>query len=496
MTVSPRSDHDTEVTRLRAALRRDPENAALHNDLANRLLALGRNGEALTRYRTALRFAPGSAVLHFNLANALAAAGQSDPALDSYHRALAVAPDFAAAHNNLGNLLRKLGRPLPATDAYRRAVYLTPADPALRYNLGTALLDLDRATEALALFEQATAADPPHVPGFASAGEALLRLGRRREAEAAFRIALALRPDDQAARMGAAVCRLAAGDFPAGWPGFEARLDNPFIRAGLPALPGQRLRPEDLGCVAGKHIVVMAEQGFGDTIQFARYAPLLRARGARVTLLVPPALVRLLEGVADVVLAADRRPARWDFLCPMMSLPWVFGTTEETIPAAADLDGAAWPFPLPAGGRRLGLAWSGNPGHRLDAERSLPAAALAPLLAVPGWAFHALHREIRPDDLPLPDAIIGHEAALTDFAATAGLIAGLDLVIAVDTAVAHLAGAMAKPVWLLLAANADWRWQERRADTPWYPTARLYRQDGGGWPAVIARVAADLADWR
>lgn len=404
----------------------------------------------------------------------------------------------AAGLTELGNALRRQGRPAEALEAYRRAAFLAPADPGARYNIASALLDLNRPGESLPFLEQAVLATPPFAPAAATMGEAMLRLGRRAEAKQWFRQALALRPDDHPARMGFAVCLLAEGDYIRGWPAFESRLNDPGVRRSLPELEGHVLMRGEP--VAGRTIVLMAEQGFGDTLHFVRYAALLRAQGARVVLLVPPDLVRLLAPLGDVVRAKGEAPPPFDALCPMLSLPNVFGTELETIPAeipylaAPQAEIEAWRARLPSTGRRrIGLAWSGNPEHLHDGDRSIPLAALAPLLALEGCEFHALHKVIRPGDLPLPEGVADHRAALTDFAATAGLVAQMDAVVSVDTSVAHLAGGMGKALHLLLPLHADFRWLEGREDSPWYPTARLWRQTAqGGWTTPIARLAAAL----
>ncbi|MCX7383633.1 MAG: tetratricopeptide repeat-containing glycosyltransferase family protein [Alphaproteobacteria bacterium] len=477
MTVSPRS-----------------EAAAGHNARGNALFAEGRHADAAAEYRRALALAPERAQLHFNLGNALESAGDPAAALASFRQAIELAPGLVAAHSHLGNLLRRLDRPGEALEAYRRALYLAPFERAIRYNIGTALLDLGRAAEALPHLEHAADGAEPHIPAFASVGEALIRLGRKALALDWFRRALHHRPDDHAARFGAAVCLLARGDFAAGWEGFEARFDMPRA-PGLP-IAGRRLTPGDLGAIAGRHVVLMAEQGFGDTIQFCRYAPMLRALGARVTLLVQPELVRVLRGLADAAVAIGEPTDAADFVCPLMSLPFVFATRLDTIPPPAPLGRAA----VARDGERVrvGLAWSGNPAHVLDHLRSIPLTMLRPLLAVPGIEFHAVQNRATPGDLPLPRALHWHGPMLGDFADTADLIAGLDLVISVDTSIAHLAASLGRPTWVLLAASADYRWLEGRDDNPWYPAARLWRQGSDGWAGVIARVLAALAkgDWR
>jgi hypothetical protein len=257
---------------------------------------------------------------------------------------------------------------------------------------------------------------------------------------------------------------------------------------------------EDIG---GRRLLLHAEQGFGDTIQFARYAPLAAARGADITLAVQPPLVPLLTGLPGVAVIADRDPLPpFDRHCALLSLPRVFATTLDTIPGgvpyiAAPADRvAAWTPRLPRDGVRIGLAWSGHPANTKDHERSIPFAQLAPLLAVTGTRFVSLQKDVRAADADAFQqcSILDLGPDLRDFADTAAVIARLDLVITVDTAVAHLAGAMGKPVWVLLPRTPDFRWLIDRDTSPWYPSARLFRKAGAdGWGAVIARVAAALA---
>jgi len=491
----------TEEQRLRRARELRPDDAAAHNDLGNLLLARGEITEAIDCYRAALAVAPNHAELHFNLANALAESGDRPAALTSYHHALALDPAHFGAHNNLGNLLRKLHRPVDAMECYRRALHLRPQDAAARYNLGTALLDLHRAEEALTWFGQAARADAPHLPAVASIGEALLRLGRVREALQWFRDARRLRPDDVQARFGEGLALLTLGRFREGWENFEARLEDPRVRDGLPEVAGQRWRgAED---ISGRTMLIYAEQGIGDTIQFARYLPLLRARGARVVLQAQTPLLPLLRPLADRVIDRNEVLPEFDLHCPLMSLPLAFGTELASIPADIPYIFAdphrvtRWRRRLGTRRRRrVGIAFSGNPDHAMDAQRSIPAADFAPLLRRKEIDFHVLQTQIRAADAAvlhsLPRVHL-HAGALRDFADTAALLSLMDLVISVDTSVAHLAGAMGRPVWLLLQYNADFRWLQQREDTPWYPTARLFRQQTmHRWQPVIDAVAAAL----
>jgi Flp pilus assembly protein TadD len=492
---------EIEERRLRRARELHSDDPVAHNDLGNLLFARGDITDAIDCYRAALAAAPDHVDIHFNLANALAESGDSAAALTSYRRALALDAAHVGAHNNLGNLLRKLHRPANALECYRRALHLRPQDATTRYNLGTALLDLHRAEEALTWFEQAARAKEPHLPAIASTGEALLRLGRAQEALQWFREAQRLRPGDLQARLGEGFALLTLGRFREGWQSFEARLEDPRVGPSMPAGAGPPWR--GIEEVRGRTMLIYAEQGSGDTIQFARYLPLLRARGARVVLRAQTPLFPLLRPLADSVIDKTEQLPEFDFHSPLMSLPLAFGTELASIPAeipymfADPRRVARWRRRLGARqGRRVGIAFSGNPDHMLDALRSIPAADFAPVLRCKGIDFHVLQTQIRPADAAalhnLPRVHL-HADALHDFADTAALLTLMDLVISVDTSVAHLAGAMGRPVWILLQYNADFRWMQQRDDTPWYPTARLFRQQTmRRWQPVIDAVAAAL----
>lgn len=482
-----------------------PHDAAVLNERANACLGAGDARRAIALYRQALRHLPDHAELHYNLANALAQDGRLAPALAAYRRALAVAPAHAGAHTNLGTLLRRLKRPDAALESYRRAVHLCPHDAAARYNLATALLDLHRPEEALAWLHQAAQGRPPHLPAFASIGEALLRLGRAEEALSWFCRARQVRPDDLQSRFGEGLALLTLGRLDEGWEGFEARLQDARLRVPRadPAIPRWHAGMEP----GGTTILVLAEQGAGDTIQFARYLPLLRRRGARVVLCAPGPLHRLLGGLADVTIGPEDPVPRCDAQIPLLSLPHAFATTLATIPAeipylhAGARQRQEWRARIGARqGLQVGLAWSGNPDHEMDRHRSIRLADLAPLLAVPGVTFHALQTMIRRQDaaeMRRATQLRNHAAALHDFADTAAILAAMDLVISVDTSIAHLAGAMGRPLWVLVPYAADFRWMRARTDSPWYPTARLWRQPRpGDWRSPIAQIAAALLRFR
>ena len=364
--------------------------------------------------------------------------------MQCYAAAARLRPDLAVTHGNLASALIGLRRPVEALPPLAEAVRVEPGNAGIANSMGGALLALDRAAEA--------------VPWF--------------------RRALALDPELTQAALGLAMALLSLGDYAEGWAAYEARWRDPEFAADA--------RPRDTPVwdgsdPVGRTILLHAEQGFGDTIQFVRYATLLHGRGAKVILEVQAPLVGLLTGLADQVVAAGAELPPHDAHCALMSLPHRFATTLQTIPSAPYLHATAAEVRGP--GRNVGLVLHGAPTHPEDDLRSIAAELWAPVLAIPA-TVHLL----QPHGPELP-GVRRHE--LPDFAATAEIVAAMDLVIAVDTAVAHLAGAMGVPVWILLQESADFRWLRGREDSPWYPSARLFRQTSD-WAEVMARVAAAL----
>jgi tetratricopeptide (TPR) repeat protein len=494
--------------RLDEALKSFEQAIVLHphhqNALLNRaqvLERLGRAREALASFDLALALAPGTADSFNMRGNVHYGMRSFAAALADYDRAAAMRPDAAPLHNNRGNALRELGRHKEALAAFDRAIALK-GDYAQAYNnRGNALLELNRVEEALLDYERALALKPDFADALVNRGNALHYLGRSQEALASFDRAIAASPQLAEAHWNKALTLLALGDFERGFEGYEWR----WKRKGELEprnFPRPQWRGEDLH---GRTILLHAEQGYGDTIQFIRYLPLVAAKGGKVVLEIPDDLKPLVgrpDGVTAIVGRGEELPP-FDVHCPLMSLPWAFRTTLATVPApipylAAPADRAErWRARLArARAPRVGLVWSGKPTHRNDRNRSIPLPLLAPLLALRGIAFVSLQKEYRDADL----AVLGHyplhrlDSELGDFADTAAVIDGLDLVIAVDTAVAHLAGAMGRPLWLLLPAIGDWRWLLSRGDSPWYPTARLFRQPAiGDWQSVVAAVGRELA---
>jgi predicted O-linked N-acetylglucosamine transferase (SPINDLY family)/ADP-heptose:LPS heptosyltransferase len=439
---------------------------------------------------------------HFNLGTSFAALSRQEEAVAQFRRAIALAPDHAKAYGNLGSALGVLGRQSEAEDACRRALELAPSSATAHNNLGAALADQGRLAESADSFRAAVQLRPTFAEAHFNLANALQRQGRREEALAEFRNASGLRADFAEAQLGEAFLLLVGGDFTHGLPQLEWRWRLPGKAPRTFAAPPWR--GESL---AGKTILLHAEQGFGDSFLLLRYAPLIAARGGRTIIEVPRSLERLVARLAGgpyMVVAAGQPLPAFDLHCPLMGLPLAFGTTPETIPAsipyltAAPDAVARWRARLAtAAGMKVGVVWAGNPAHLNDAARSIPLDRLRNLFELPDVAWHSLQVGARAADL---DALAGGTITdlapeLTDFAETAAAITALDLVISADTAVAHLAGALGKPVWILLPFDPDWRWLLARGDSPWYPSARLVRQRApGDWDDVIARVRGTLLD--
>jgi tetratricopeptide (TPR) repeat protein len=457
--------------------------------------------EALRFLAAALKVNCDSADALSNLGLALHAVGRYDEAISSYRHALDLAPDHPEILYNLGNACLALGRNDEALLSYDDVLARSPGHVGARVNRGNTLLRLNQPVAAMASYDDALAAMPGHPQILTNRGHTLRRLDRPLEALTDFKAAIAAAPDFAEAHFEAAMTHLTLGDFASGWNEYEWRWKTgAFARhRSLPQAPlwlGQQP-------VAGKTILLHAEQGFGDTIQFVRYAPLLAGRGAKVICEVQPELQPLLadlEGVT-VIASGAPRPA-FDLHCPLLSLPLAFKTTPETIPAPIPYLTAPagrvsyWRERLPQGRARAGFVWSGQASHNNDANRSIALKRLAGLFENPPFQCFSLQSELRAADgetlAGLPNLVdLGRD--LRDFADTAAIISLLDVVISVDTAVAHLAGALGKPVLVLLPHAADFRWTRGRDDSPWYPTAALLRQPSfGDWDSVVVRVGEEL----
>lgn len=484
------------------ALAARPASPEAHFNRGNALQALGRHAEAVAAYDRLLALHPRDAEALNNRAVSLEQLGRPEEALASCAAALAVRPDYAAALHNRGNALMALDRLDEALASIAQAIALQPRQPAVLCSQGRALQRAGRHAQALASFDAALRLRPDDPATLCDRGNALAGVGRHEEAIASYQAALALAPGDPEVLWNEALARLALGDYAGGWPLYESRWRVPSL--ALAPRAGGKPRWQGSEDLAGRGVLLHAEQGFGDAIQFVRHAREVAARGAEVTVACAPALKRLFaraDGVARVVVAGREMPA-FDFHAPLMSLPLALGTTLATIPPPPYLSAEpacvrAWCERLPRGARKVGLAWSGNPAFPAARLKACPPGLLARLAATPGCRFVSLQLgEARAGLAEVGKDVIDVAGELADFADTAAVVAALDLVVTIDTAVAHLAGALGKPVWILLPCAADWRWLVGRPDSPWYPSARLYRQPApGDWEAVLARVADDLAEW-
>lgn len=432
--------------------------------------------------------------------------GRRDEALLSFEDAADLDPGHAPAHAMRGALLAVMERPAEALASLGRAVALRPDDFALVRSRAVLLREQHHLAEALAGFEAAAALDAPdeaaQAMGHVDRAETLREMGRPLEALAAYDRAIEIHGDLAAARHGKGLLLLSLGRFAEGWPLHEWRWFVP----GFPG--GDRLfarMPWDGTALDGQTLFIHAEQGLGDALQFHRFVAGARQRGA-VVLEVPAPLTRLFASQPDAPAIVPRgSPApHFDRHCPLMSLPFLLGPEWHAPPAAPCLRAdpaivASWAARLPpvAGGPRIGLVWAGNARQSNDRNRSLPLRAMLAMLPA-GVTAVPLQKDIPSPDramLRQDGRVAGLDETQADFADTAGMIANLDLVLSADTAVAHLAGALGKPVWITLAASADWRWMTDREDSPWYPSARLFRQTvPGDWADVIARVRRALEE--
>lgn len=484
-----------------------PDPAIVIHSQAYALHIQGRMSEAEPLYRDALQLDPDFKEAWINLGLAAFGQGQLEAAEDCQRQALRIDPDMVDAHNNLGMIHYSLNRMAEAENCLRAALRLRPDHANATLNLGSVRQVNNHVREAEALFRRALTlgAEPARVKS--NLALALLEQVRPEEAERCCRESLALRAGNPEARSNLALALLTMGRLKEGWNEYEARWEIEAIGPALAQLPQPRWTGQALH---GETVLLYAEQGFGDTLQFCRFAPMVAAAGGRVVLVVPQSLRRLmatLDGVAEVLSDTDNLPA-FDYHCPLLSLPFGFATTLETIPATTPYlraDPADWMETLAdLPGLKVGLVWGGRSrtaqphAVAIDKRRSMRLEAMAPLFSVRGCSFVSLQLGPPAAQLRRPPAGVElHDFTdrLGDWVDTAGLVAGLDLVIAVDTAVAHLAGALGKPVWLLNRFDSCWRWLVGREDSPWYPTLRQFRQvRPGDWEGVIERVGQALED--
>ena len=472
-----------------------PDFAAAFNNLGIALLQKGEFGQAQRALERALAAKPDYASAWFNLGNVMAARDEHAKATEHYRQALALDPNHIDALNNLGGALTELGAWDEAIACYQRVLALEPGNAAAHNNFGRVLAQRDELGAAIAHFRDAIALQPLALDAHINLGNVLLEQGDPRAAHQSYARALAIDPAHEAAHWNDGLALLLQGDLAEGFRRWRWNVAA-SKRFAAPEWHGEELN--------GATILIHAEQGFGDAIHFARYIPLVAARGGRVIFEAPVELHRLfatMEGVEQVIAFGDPLP---DFArqCPLLSLPLAFSTTLRNIPnnvpyLRADPDSVAeWRRRIGGPDLKVGLVWAGRPEHKRDRHRSMALAELAPLAAIPNVAFYALQKGAavgEAEQAPHGMRLEILSPLLGDFADTAAAIMALDLVISVDTSVAHLAGALGKPVWILNAYAPDWRWLEKRSDSPWYPTAELFRQDASRrWAPVVADAAAEL----
>ena len=464
----------------REVLAAEPRNAEALHLLGVALHQLGRHEEAIARIEEAIGVDAARPEFHSNLGEVHRMCGRPAQAERAYRAALALNPGLAAAHGNLGHARLAQQRIAEAAESYERAAELDPGNAGVIVNLAYAQLELGRLQEAERRSREALALRPLDAEAHQFLAAALAGLDRFDEAAASYRRAIELKPDYVEAHVNYAQLCLVRGDYAQGWKHYAWRRKRRD--------PAEWTGAEDL---RGKSILLHYEQGLGDTIHFCRYAPLVAARGAKVYLQVPAVLAPLLRGLGETV-PEGAPPPRTDFRCALLDLPAAFGTSLESIPADIPYvraDPGEWRAKLSGDKAKLvGLCWRGNPTYAGDRHRSMPFTTLAPLFAVPGVRYVSLQKELRPEER---HARLLHPGL--DFAGTTGLVAALDLVISVDTVWAHWAGAAGKPLWLMLSRIPHWCWMTEREDSPWYPTARLFRQETqGDWAPVVARLAREL----
>ena len=546
----------------RQALRLNPHLAEAHNNLGNVLKDQGQLAAALEEYQEAIRLRPDYAEAHHNLGVALTDQGQLAAALEQYQEAVRLKPDYAKAYYNMGNVLKEQGQVQTAVAQYQEAVRLRPDYAEAHNNLGGALRVQGRLAEAAAHYQEALRLKPGYADAHNNLGVAFMEQGQLTAAATEYQEAIRLRPDFPNAHSNRALVWLLTGDFERGWPEFEWRWQTKTMRGSRPSF----VQPLwDGSSLTGKTILLQAEQGLGDTIQFIRYAALVKNRGGYVIVECQPALVALLQSCpgADRVVAQGSQLLPFDVQVPLMSLPRILGTTPSTIPAAvpyltADaglvehwrqelewgVGSGEWgvgsstkriatapalrtPIPPPLAPRltplstphsplptphsplptphsplptphsplfKIGIVWQCKNFFPEDYRRSAPLAAFAPLAALPGVHLFSLQKDVDSAVIAsAPFAVTDLGELIKDFADTAAALKNLDLLVTIDTAVAHCAGALGVPVWVALQFASDWRWLLKREDSPWYPTVRLFRQkQPGDWDEVFQRITEEV----
>ncbi len=494
---------DESLAAYEAATALRPDYAEAHANRGDACASQGKADEALEAYRQAVEAAPNWPTAWFKLANVLFQGNDFERALRAYQRSIDLNPNHLRGLTNLGATLEKLGRYEEAAVILRHAIVLAPDDPAALKNLGHVILKLGHAGEGLHLLRRAAELKPDDPDAHYTLGNALLRMERLQEALACYAKVRELQPNTARAYFAPASVLLMNGQYKDGWAAYESRFDMAAYKTNVKNV---HERLWDGSPLNGKRLLIHVEQGFGDTLEFARYVPLVRERvgDGKILMLCEPELFRILEtleGVDEFYQLQSDAKITYDLQVPLMSLPHRFGTTLETIPNKTPY------VKVPAGTKtkikrrkeaKLAVAfvWAGRPTHSDDRFRSCPLDWFAKLFDISGVDFYGIQWGPRAAELEPylhRENVFSMTDKLTDFAETAAIIEQVDLVIAIDTAVAHLAGGLGKPVWTILPFGGEWRWLFRREDTPWYPNMRLFRQQIlGDWRPVFQRIGAAL----
>jgi tetratricopeptide (TPR) repeat protein len=499
--------YDRAAACYRDALRLRPTYAEAHNNLGDALQAQGKPEEAVACYREALRLRPDYPYpeAHTNLGTALVKLDRHDEAIAQHREALRLRPSYVEAHSNLGNAFLGQRKYDEAMASYREALRLDPKYAEAHYNLGLALAEQGELEQGIASYREALRLRPEYVEAVDNLGNALLAQGKTDEAMGHYDEILRRRPDSPEAHMSRALALLLRGDYAEGWQEYEWRWRCKEF--GGPPYPKPRW---DGSSLAGRTILLHCEQGLGDTLQFVRYAPLVKQRGGTAILACPKVLTRLLAtcpGIDRIVPQGGGDPPDFDCYAPLLSLPGILGTTRDNIPANVPYLSADpalvqhWRRELaPVRGFKIGIAWQGNPKYKADRLRSVPLVQFEPLARVPGVQLISLQKGPGTEQLAAASdrfRVIDLGGRLDErtgpFLDTAAVVRNLDLVVAPDTALTHLAGALGAPVWAALSYAPHWVWGRDRTGSPWYPATRLFRQTKwGDWEEVFARMAAEL----
>jgi tetratricopeptide (TPR) repeat protein len=486
---------DEAIASFERALQLKPEFSEAQNNLGNGLMDAGRFEQALDVYGKALAMPRKLPQSYYGLGNALRKLDRLDDALSAFTQAIQLRPDYGEAHTNLGEALLTAGRISEAVSALAKATELTPKNPTILYNYASALMQDGKYEPAKAMFHRALEQKPDYPEALSNLGNALLAQGATADALAVYDKAIAVHPDFALGHWNRSLALFLKGDWDNGWQEYEWRWKIDSFKLKRLTPPEKQWDGSDLN---GRRILLYAEQGFGDAIQFFRYALLVSHRGGKVIVQAPSQLLRLFRQTpsVEVVGAGDPLP-EFDVHYPLLSLPLLFKTTIDTIPALTPYLLAnpelveKWKERIPTdpGLIKVGFVWRGR--STPDAQRSIPSDLLTPLASVPNIWF--VNLQVGQNAAPPPFALADWRSEMSDFADTAAVMANLDLILTIDSASAHLAGALGFRTWTMLKYVADWRWLKDRDDSPFYPTMRLFRQaTPGDWTSVIERVATDL----